>query len=199
VANVTVVRMSGTYSEAIGLCKSLCDCYVSLHRAEGLGMGPMEAMMMAKPVIMTGWSGNMSYASPQGACLVPYEFSAPSGLDAPQYDRLYCGTRTWWAEPDIKVAAFWMQKIALDPEFCGQMARRGFEQISAYVQEAGHCGFVSDLENLRLLKQGGGLTKPDLRSTSHAMKRAQRRNWGLRLLDARRALIKNVPGAWRLF
>ncbi len=33
---------------------ALCDCYVSLHRAEGLGLTMAEAMALGKPVIATG-------------------------------------------------------------------------------------------------------------------------------------------------
>ena len=40
---------------------ALCDCYVSLHRAEGFGFGPAEAMWLNKPVIATGYSGNLDF------------------------------------------------------------------------------------------------------------------------------------------
>jgi len=37
------------------------DCFVSLHRAEGLGLGPAEAMARGKPVIATGYSATWDY------------------------------------------------------------------------------------------------------------------------------------------
>ena len=40
---------------------SLCDCYVSLHRSEGLGLTMAEAMSLGKPVIATGYSGNLHF------------------------------------------------------------------------------------------------------------------------------------------
>ena len=40
-----------------------CDCYVSLHRSEGFGLTPAEAMVLGKPVIATGYSGNLDYMS----------------------------------------------------------------------------------------------------------------------------------------
>ena len=34
-----------------------CDCYVSLHRSEGFGLTPAEAMYLGKPVIATAYGG----------------------------------------------------------------------------------------------------------------------------------------------
>ena len=41
-----------------------CDCYISLHRAEGLGLTMAEAMLMEKPVIATGYSGISRFYDP---------------------------------------------------------------------------------------------------------------------------------------
>jgi glycosyltransferase involved in cell wall biosynthesis len=58
-SNIIVLeKNSYTYDEALAL-KSLCDCYVSLHRAEGYGMGCAEALALGRRCVMTGWSGNM--------------------------------------------------------------------------------------------------------------------------------------------
>ena len=38
-----------------------CDCYVSLHRSEGLGLTMAEAMYFGKPVIATAYSGNLDF------------------------------------------------------------------------------------------------------------------------------------------
>ena len=40
---------------------SSCDCFVSLHRSEGFGLTLAEAMYFKKPVIATGYSGNMDF------------------------------------------------------------------------------------------------------------------------------------------
>ena len=55
---IVIERKSMSYDEALGL-KGACDCYVSLHRSEGYGMGCAEALAMGRFCIMTGWSGNM--------------------------------------------------------------------------------------------------------------------------------------------
>lgn len=51
-------RTNLSYEEALGL-KGACDCYVSLHRSEGYGMGCAEALAQGRYCVMTGWSGNM--------------------------------------------------------------------------------------------------------------------------------------------
>src|SRR5206468_4075401 len=48
-------------AEAIRDLMAACDAYVSLHRAEGAGLTITDAMALGKPVIATGWSGNMDF------------------------------------------------------------------------------------------------------------------------------------------
>jgi glycosyltransferase involved in cell wall biosynthesis len=55
-------------SQLIGLC----DCYVSLHRSEGFGRGPAEAMLQGKPVIATKYSGNTDFMNADTSFLVDY-------------------------------------------------------------------------------------------------------------------------------
>ena len=88
---ITVLTRTGSYAQALAICEACCDCFVSLHRSEGLGMGPMEAMLLGKPVIITAWSGSMSYATASNACLVPHAFVRPDGWDAPHSSANRCG------------------------------------------------------------------------------------------------------------
>ncbi|WP_426110385.1 hypothetical protein [Massilia sp. PWRC2] len=55
---ILIDRESFSYAEALGL-KNACDCYVSLHRSEGYGMGCAEALALGRYCLMTGWSGNL--------------------------------------------------------------------------------------------------------------------------------------------
>jgi hypothetical protein len=49
-----------------------CDCFVSLHRAEGFGRGIAEALQLGMHVITTGYSGNIDFCRPPDADLVRY-------------------------------------------------------------------------------------------------------------------------------
>ncbi|CAD0306863.1 glycosyltransferase family 4 protein [Xanthomonas hortorum] len=86
-----------------------CDVYVSLHRAEGFGLGLAECMSQGKPVIATGWSGNMEFMTDRNSCLVEYDLVAVAG-QYPDSD----GAR--WAEPRVESAADAMRRLANDPE-----------------------------------------------------------------------------------
>ena len=49
-----------------------CDCYVSLHRSEGFGLTMAEAMAIGKPVIATGYSGNVDFMNSGNSHLIEY-------------------------------------------------------------------------------------------------------------------------------
>jgi glycosyltransferase involved in cell wall biosynthesis len=95
-----------------------CDCYLSLHRSEGFGRGPGEAMAMAKPVIATRWSGNLDYMDdtnsfPIDCRLVPVERDAYPHWEGQQ-----------WAEPDLEQAVARMLDVLDDPEKGATLGRR---------------------------------------------------------------------------
>jgi glycosyltransferase involved in cell wall biosynthesis len=82
-----------------------CNGYVSLHRAEGFGLTIAEALAIGKPVIATGYSGNLDFMSEKNAFLVRWRpVGVPSGCDP------YPSTATW-AEPDIEHAAERLQMV----------------------------------------------------------------------------------------
>jgi glycosyltransferase involved in cell wall biosynthesis len=95
-----------------------CDCYVSLHRSEGLGLTMAEAMYFGRPVIATAYSGNLDFMTEDNSFLVPYE-SAKIGPHADPYP-----PEGEWAEPDIAAAAAMMRAVVADPEAAAARARR---------------------------------------------------------------------------
>jgi glycosyltransferase involved in cell wall biosynthesis len=86
-----------------------CDCYVSLHRAEGFGRGIAEAMLLGKQVITTGFSGNMDFCKEPRVALVRHKLRA---LEPGEY---YWGDGQVWAEPDIDHAAELMRDVHKNP------------------------------------------------------------------------------------
>ncbi len=67
-----IIRDEVIAREHLNALQRCCDAYVSLHRAEGFGLGLAECMAMGKPVIATGWSGNMEFMDADSAGLVDF-------------------------------------------------------------------------------------------------------------------------------
>jgi glycosyltransferase involved in cell wall biosynthesis/SAM-dependent methyltransferase len=106
-------------AEAKNAMIASCDCYVSLHRSEGLGLTMAEAMYFGRPVIATGYSGNLDFMTPENSYLVP-QTAARIGADAEPYP-----PDGEWGEPDLDHAARVMRAVVADPEAAAARARRG--------------------------------------------------------------------------
>jgi hypothetical protein len=102
-----------------------CDCYVSLHRAEGFGLTIAEAMLRGKPVIATGWSGPLDYLTQSNAYLVDYRL-VPIGEGNDPYP-----ADGSWAEPDLDHAAALMREVVEQPEDAARRAERGRAELEA--------------------------------------------------------------------
>ncbi len=104
--------------------ESACDCFVSLHRAEGFGLALAECMHLGKPVIATDWSGTTDFIRPANACPVRSTLVTLDRTHGP-----YTKGQTW-AEPDVDHAAWWMQQLHADPALArriGGAARASIE------------------------------------------------------------------------
>lgn len=115
---ISIVNRVMPRDEMYGLI-SVCDAFLSLHRAEGFGLGLSEAMLLGKPVIGTGYSGNMDFMNRENSCLVDYKL-IPVGQDAYPY-----WERQTWADPDIDQAAGYMRAIYEDRVFREKIAAKG--------------------------------------------------------------------------
>jgi len=121
-ANVFVVDRIMNRAEVTSLIKA-CDCFVSLHRSEGFGLGPAEAMSLAKPAIITNWSGNVDYMTPDNSIAIDYNL-VKLGQDYGPYK-----AHQHWAEPDVEQASHWMKKLHSDPSLGHRLGHRGRETI----------------------------------------------------------------------
>jgi glycosyltransferase involved in cell wall biosynthesis len=101
-----------------------CDCYVSLHRAEGFGLVLAEAMYLQRPVISTGYSGNLEFMSDRNSYQVDHSLVA-IGPEA----RMYYPGDGRWAEPDVEHAAALMRRVAEHPDEAAGRARLAAEDI----------------------------------------------------------------------
>lgn len=100
-----------------------CDCYVSLHRSEGLGLTMAEAMLLEKPVIATGYSGNLDFMTKENSFLCGYKL-VPVGPGNDPYP-----PEDIWADVDIEEAAHWMNYVIKHNEEAKVIASRGKEDI----------------------------------------------------------------------
>lgn len=101
-----------------------CDCFISLHRAEGFGRGIAEAMLLGKPVIVTGYSGNMAFTNEDNALLVRYVMAPLRSGDYP------FGAGQEWAEPDVSHAARQMRRVLARAKEVARMAERGRADVA---------------------------------------------------------------------
>jgi glycosyltransferase involved in cell wall biosynthesis len=115
-----------------------CDCYVSLHRSEGLGLTMAEAMAFGRPVIATGYSGNLEFMTPENSYLVPHCLTEiPSGCDP-----YPAGTE--WADPDLEAAAQLMRHVYENPNEAEARGRLAREHMREHHSPKRTASFIAD-------------------------------------------------------
>lgn len=105
------------------------DCFVSLHRSEGFGFGLSSAMFLGKPVVATGYSGNLDYMAATNSCLVDYALCPVPAGAYPFWEGQV------WADPDVEHARTYMEKVILEPDWTreiGEVASRHIRTHFSY-------------------------------------------------------------------
>ncbi|PIO43456.1 glycosyltransferase [Phyllobacterium zundukense] len=96
-ARIRVIDRTMERNEVLGLIRA-CDCYVSLHRAEGFGLGMVEAMSFGNVVIATNYSGSTDFLSEDTGYPVAYELRP---IEPNEY---VWAKDQFWAEPNLESA-----------------------------------------------------------------------------------------------
>lgn len=120
--NLTIISDNLTEQEMRELVGN-CDIYMSLHRAEGLGLGMLEAMSMGKPVIATRFGGNLDFMDDDNSLLVDYTIKEVKNSFA-TYKKGYL-----WAEPDIDMAARHLLSLSTDKDLYQNIASNAKNSI----------------------------------------------------------------------
>jgi glycosyltransferase involved in cell wall biosynthesis len=124
-ARIYLIEQTLTKPDLLALY-NVCDCFLSLHRAEGFGRCIAEAMLLGKPVITTGFSGNLAFTSQENTLLVNYQLLQLGNNDYPY------GTGQSWAEPDVAHAAEQMRKLIATPNLAKMLAEAGQQTIQKF-------------------------------------------------------------------
>jgi glycosyltransferase involved in cell wall biosynthesis len=123
--NVRIMKEHLSEQDYLSLLAA-CDCYVSLHRSEGLGLTMAEAMYLGKPVIATAYSGNMDFMNVNNSLLVKYDLVELDSNFGP-YEK-----GNVWAEPDVEDAAQLMRWVYDNRERAagiGEMAKKDIREL----------------------------------------------------------------------
>lgn len=100
-----------------------CDCYVSLHRAEGFGLTMAEAMYYGKPVIATGYSSNVEFMNTGNSFLVQYDLIKVL-KDSGSYKK-----GNIWADANVEHAAALMHYVFHNYQAARQVGLRGAREM----------------------------------------------------------------------
>jgi glycosyltransferase involved in cell wall biosynthesis len=120
---IKVVDRMCSRDEMLSLIRE-SDCYVSLHRSEGFGLGMAEAMAFGKAIIATNYSGNTDFLTEHTGFPIPYTLRS---VEDGEY--IFSDGQSW-AEPDEAGAAAAMQQVFCDR---GEQRRRA-EAGKAFVK-----------------------------------------------------------------
>lgn len=101
------------------------NCFVSLHRAEGLGIPLINSHLLAKPVIATDFSANKDFENEENTFLVNFKpFILDKAIGPYPED-------TYWADPDPDHAAFQMKRVyEMDSGSLTSISQKGKEQVA---------------------------------------------------------------------
>lgn len=109
VPNIRIETRTMPAADAHALTAS-ADIVLSLHRSEGFGLVPAEAMLLGRPVIATGWSGNMDFMDRDSAELIDVKL-----IPAIDPRGIYQVAGAVWADPDHAQAVAALRRLAGDP------------------------------------------------------------------------------------
>ena len=120
--NIRTINQTLPEEQVYSLLRS-CDCFVSPHRSEGFGLNIAAAMYYGKPVIATGYSGNMDFTTPDNSYLIDYDLVAVQ-QDTGAYKAGYV-----WAEPSEDHLAALLETVVGAPEQARERGERGRRTI----------------------------------------------------------------------
>jgi glycosyltransferase involved in cell wall biosynthesis len=121
------------------------NCFVSLCRSEGWGLGAFDAAAWGNPVVTTGFGGHLDYLA-RSPTLVPYDLMPvhdPAGYPSYAPDQ-------HWAEPDLDHGAELLREVAEHPDAAAARADDLARELRwRYRPEAVAATFLAAVESHR--------------------------------------------------
>ena len=139
------IEILGESFERVGIEALLgsSDALVSLHRSEGLGLLPIEAMYLAKPVVATAYGGVTDYLDQRTGFPIGFSLTRV-GSELGPYP-----ARAVWAEPNVVEATEAMRRILAEPVEAGQRAAAGARRVrELYSVEATATRYAGELRRI---------------------------------------------------
>ena len=116
-------------SHALTAC---ADVVLSLHRSEGFGLVPAEAMLLRRPVIATDFSGTTDFIDAGCGVPVPYKL-----VNARDPRGVFQAPGAQWAEADVGEAAAALLDLAANPERRRNLGERAYHAATTRLGVAG--------------------------------------------------------------
>jgi glycosyltransferase involved in cell wall biosynthesis len=137
--NIHVINRVLSTTEMSGLMAA-ADIIISLHRTEGFGLVPAQAMQLGKPVVATGWSGNLDFMTETNSALVSYKL-----VPAVDSEGQFQMPDQQWAEADVAHAAEWLRRLAGDADLRSRLGSTAAVDIADLLSPARFALRVSEL------------------------------------------------------
>lgn len=122
-SDVTFLEGDVRPGETIGLINA-ADCYISMHRTTAFGVNMARAVLAGKPLIATGYSGNLAFMGDLGL-KVDYSLERVGNGDS------FAPDQAQWAKASIDDAVDKMRVVANDYSRCSEAAQLWSSQIRA--------------------------------------------------------------------
>ncbi len=119
---------------------SAADIVISLHRSEGFGLVPAQAMALGKPVIATAWSGNLDFMNKNNSALVSYSLipvQDPGGA--------FKASDQKWADANVDEAAEWLRRLAGDAGLRARLGAVAAKDVATQLSPKHFAGTVARL------------------------------------------------------
>lgn len=141
---IVVVPADGIAGRAIDTLHALGDCFISLTHGEGWGMGAFDAACQGKPVLITGYGGQVDYLGADYPGLIPYGMETVSGwmpgasFQPPQR----------WAHADLVAAGRMMRRmVSRHGDFLEAAARVSAHLANRYAEPVVAREFLAALDD----------------------------------------------------